>query len=332
MKKVYCVGLLVCDVPLRPVSPDIFSMDRCKIDTPVWGIGGDAANVAVALSKLGADAILSGLVGKDMYGEFLARRLREEGIDTRGLKEHPALGTGVSHILIEPGGERHFLVYREKINDALDYGDLSEELIAESDIVYLGSCMSLKAMDSGGTAKLFRKAKSLGKTTIADFGANIEMRGDYWLKYFDDVLRYCDILMPSLGEARVLSGKQELPEIRETLSHYGIKTLIIKMGSEGCYLTDFTDEWNIPTFDEFRVVDTTGAGDCFVAGFIRGLVEGWPGVTAAIFGSCVASHNVTKVGATAGVPDFETAYSYVKEAGNRAEFSGFLREFGKAKK
>ena len=309
-KKVYCVGILVCDIPLRPVPPSIFSMVRCNIDAPVWGIGGDAANVAVALSKLGTKAMFSGLIGKDMYGEFLARRLREAGVDIRGLKEHPSLGTGVSHILIEPGGERHFLPYRD-ILDAMDYSAVSEELIAESDIVYFGSCMGLDGMDSGGTAELFKKAKSLGKITVTDFKGNGELCGDYWLKLLDGVLRNCDILMPSLLEARALTGKQELPEIREVLSAYGIKTLIVKLGGEGCYLTDFKDEKIIPTFPEFNVVDTTGAGDSFVAGFIRGLLEGWDSESAAAFANCVASHNVTRVGATAGVPDFDTAYNYV---------------------
>jgi len=327
MKKVYCVGLLVCDVPLRPVPSGVFSMDRCFIDIPVWCVGGDAANVAIALSRLGADTVFSGLRGKDLYGEFLAGSLKEAGVDIRGLREHPVMGTGVTHILIEPGGERHFVVYKEKINDALDYSFLSEDLIAESDIVYLGSCMSLKAMDNGGTAELFKKAKSLGKITITDFGANVEMRGDYWLKQFDPVLRNCDILMPSLGEARALTGKQELPEIRETLSVYGIKTLVVKMGEQGCYLTDFKDEWNIPTFGEFKPVDTTGAGDCFVAGFIRGIIEGWTSQAAAVFASCVASHNITRVGATAGVPDFDTALQYIKNAGNRPEFVEFLGQF-----
>ena len=330
MKKVYCVGLLVCDIPLRPVSPEIFTMDRCDIEMPVWNVGGDAANVAVALSKLGVDTVFSGLKGKDMYGEFLAKRLTEAGVDTRGLKEHPVLGTGVTHILIEPGGERHFMPCKEKINDALDYSHLSEDLIAESDIVFLGSCMSLKAMDNGGTAELFRKAKSLGKVTITDFGANIVMRGDYWLKQYDPVLRNCDILMPSLGEARALTGKQELSEIRETLSVYGIKTLIVKMGEQGCYLTDFKDECIIPTFREFKAVDTTGAGDSFVAGFIRGIMEGWTNEAAAVFASCVASHNITKVGATAGVPDFDTAFGYVMNARSRPEFSGFLSQINLA--
>ena len=312
MKKVYCVGILVCDIPLHPVPPSIFSLVSGVVDLPVWGIGGDAANVAVALSRLGADAMLSSPIGKDMYGEFVLRRLKEEGVDTRGLKEYPSLGTGISHILIEPNGERHFLVHR-KILDEMDYSCVNEGLIAESDIVYMGSCMALNAMDSGGTEKLFKKAKSLGKITITDFKGNGEMRGDYWLKQLDGVLRNCDILAPSLVEVRALAGKSELPEIREALSGYGIKTLIVKLGEEGCYLTDFKDEWMIPTFTEFKAVDATGAGDSFVAGYIRGILEGWDHKTAARFASCVASHNVTKVGATAGVPDFETAYLYMKE-------------------
>ena len=312
MKKVYCVGLLVCDIPLRPVPSSVFTQDHCYIEAPVWSIGGDAANVAVALSKLGINAQFTGLVGKDMYGEFLKRRLNEAGVDIRGLREHPSLSSGVSHILIEPEGERHFLVHGE-ISNALDYSYISEELIAESDVVYLGSCMSLKKMDSGGTAELFRKARSLGKLTVTDFGGDDKMRGDYWLKLLEPVLRNCDILMPSFVEAAALTGKRELPEMREALSGYGIKLLVIKLGAQGCYLTDFKDEWKIPTFEEFKPVDTTGAGDSFVAGFIRGLLEGWKPEAAAVFASCVASHNVTKVGATAGVPDFNTAYTYVKE-------------------
>ena len=116
---------------------------------------------------------------------------------------------------------------------------------------------------------------------------------------------------PPFGEAAVLTGREELSGIREALSGFGIKTLIVKLGEEGCYLTDFKNEWRVPTFAEFERVDATGAGDSFVAGFIRGIIEGWDNEAAAVFACCVASHNVTRVGATAGVPDFNTAYSYV---------------------
>ena len=316
MKKVYCVGLLVCDIPLRPVSSSVFSQDHCRIETPQWNIGGDAANVAVALSRLGSHAMFTGLVGKDMYGQFLSEKFVDEGVDIRGLKEHPSLSTGTSHILIEPGGERHFLVHGN-LNGELDYSCIQEELLAEADIVYLGSSMCLEGMDGGGTAELFKKARSLGKITITDFGSNGEIRGDYWLKLLDGVLRNCDYLMPSYIDAVALTGKRELPEMRKTLSGYGVKALIVKLGAEGCYVTDFKDEWKIPTFQEFEAVDTTGAGDSFVAGFIRGLLEGWEPRDAAVFASCVASYNVTRVGATAGVPDFDTAYRYVAEKINR---------------
>ncbi|MDR3272009.1 MAG: carbohydrate kinase family protein, partial [Flavobacteriaceae bacterium] len=105
------------------------------------------------------------------------------------------------------------------------------------------------------------------------------------------------------------------------LSVFGAKLLIVKLGSEGCYLTDFKDEWRIPTFSAFKPVDTTGAGDSFAGGFLRGLLEGWSPETAAVFASAVASHNVTRIGATGGVPDFETAYAYVVEhAGGAGRF------------
>jgi len=325
MKKVYCVGLVVCDIPLRPVPASIFSRDNCHIEAPVWSIGGDAANVAVALSKLGALTAFTGLVGKDAYGEFVSRSLKEAGVDIRGLREDPCKGTGISHILIEGGGERHFLVCGD-LNNTLDYSHVSENIIAESDIVYLGSSMCMDGMDSGGAAELFKKAKSLGKITVSDFGGNGEMRGDYWLKRLDPVLRNCDYVMPSYLEAAALTGKRELAEMRETLSGYGIKTLVVKLGERGCYLTDFRDEWEIPAFREFRPVDTTGAGDSFVAGFIRGLIEGWKPQAAAIFASCVAGHNVTKVGATAGVPDFDTAYRYVHEHSSSQRY-GEIQDF-----
>ena len=314
MKKVYCIGLLVCDIPLRPVPSNIFSLDRCRIEIPVWNVGGDAANVAITLSRLGAKAFLTGLTGNDMYGDFLLGQLKKSGVDIRHMGKHPTIGTGVTHIIIEPEGERHFLT-NGAINNELDNSYVSDELIAESDIVYLGSCMCLNRMDSGGTAELFKKAKNLGRTTITDFGSNIEMKGDYWLSFFKPMLLNCDILMPSFNEAMVLTGKKELPDIRKALDNFGIKTLIVKMGEKGCYLTDFKDEWMIPAFPEFKAVDTTGAGDSFVAGYIRGIIEGWDNKTSARFGCCVAGHNVTKVGATAGVPDFDTAYTYMKEHG-----------------
>ncbi|MDR2747029.1 MAG: carbohydrate kinase family protein [Treponema sp.] len=324
MKKVLCVGLVVMDVPLRPVSPGVFTADHWRIDPSVWSTGGDAVNVAITLSRLGIDASLCGLVGKDAAGDFVLDRLNERGVDTRAVVRHPSLATGVSYILIEPGGERHFLVSLN-INNELDFSNVPDELIREADMVYLGSSMCMYNMDHGGSAALFKRAHELGKLTLSDFSGGAEYSGDELLKLLDPMLRETDIILPSYLEAVKLSGERELPRIRDRLAGFGIKLLVVKLGSEGSYITDFRHEWRVPTFGEFEVLDTTGAGDSFVGGFIRGTLEGWSPEAAACFGSCVASFNVTRVGATGGTPDFDTAYRYVIEhAGGAARFP--LRE------
>ncbi|MDR1398783.1 MAG: carbohydrate kinase family protein [Treponema sp.] len=320
MNKIFCVGLVVVDVPLRPVSGAVFSCDSVRIESPVWATGGDATNVAVTLKKLGVAASLCALVGNDGYGDFVVERLTTLDIDLRSFCRHPTLPTSVSHILIEPEGERHFLL-SGMINSELSYRYVKEELIDEADIVYLGSAMYMCGMDEGGSAALFKRAHRAGKLTAADFGGGDAHDSVYWLHQLEPMLYETDILLPSYREAKTLTGKTELSDIRSVLSVFGAKLLIVKLGSKGCYLTDFKDEWYIPTFSEFKPVDTTGAGDSFVGGFLRGLLEGWSPENAAVFANVVASHNVTRIGATGGVPDFETAYTYVVEhTDNAARF------------
>jgi ribokinase len=269
---------------------------------------------------LGVEAPLCGLVGKDAAGDFVIKHLNELGVDTRAVVRHPTLGTGVSYILIGPDGERHFLI-SSTINDEFDYSYIPEELIKEVDLVYLGSSMCMYGMDHGGSAALFKKAHELGKLTLTDFSGGEQYGSTEILQLLDPVLREADIILPSYLEAAKLTGEKEIPRIREKFSGFGIKLLVIKLGAQGCYVTDFKNEWRVPTFEEFKAVDTTGAGDSFVGGFIRGTLEGWDPETAAAFGSCVASHNVTKVGATGGVPDFPTAYRYVVDhAGGAGRF------------
>jgi sugar/nucleoside kinase (ribokinase family) len=265
------------------------------------------------MARLGLQSSLCCLVGKDFYGDFILKRLNEEGVDTRGVMRHPSKVTGVSHVLIEPSGERHFLVYGNSINRDLNYEHVNEEMIAASDLVYLGSTMHLKSMDEGGTAKLFKKAHELGKLTVSDFGGEDQGRGDYWLKLLEPVLRETDVALPSYREAVTLTGRKDIPGIRDALAPFGLKILAVKLGNQGCYITDFKKEWTLPIFPQFEAIDATGAGDSCGAGFIRGLLAGWDPEACGLFASAVAGFNITKVGATGGVPDFDTAWRFVTE-------------------
>jgi sugar/nucleoside kinase (ribokinase family) len=294
-------------------------MDTCHIERPVYSTGGDALNVAVTLTKLGMEASLSGLIGRDPDGDFILKRLTEAGVDTRGISRHPTLGTVVSYILIEPDGKRHF-VCSSALNSVFSCKDIPGELIQEADLVYFGSAMIMDAMDRGGAAELFRQAHVLGKKTMADTcGADSNLGSNYYRNLLEPMLAETDIFVPSYEEAAILTGKEKLSDIRQILASYNISLLAVKLGGKGCYVTDFTNEWTIPAFNEFKPVDTTGAGDSFTGGFIRALLTGWTPDASAVFANAVAGFNVTALGATGGVPDFETVYRYVTEHAGGAE-------------
>jgi sugar/nucleoside kinase (ribokinase family) len=318
MKKVLCTGLVVCDIPLGPVTADVFNEDHYRINPPVFRIGGDAANTAITLSKLGIASSMCGFVGNDITGDFIIKELSALGVDVSGMNRHPEKGTATSYILIEPGGERHFLV-SSSMSSELSDAFIPERLITKADLVYLGSAMHMKRMDNGGAAALFRKAHSLGKITAADFGAGDGC--DDWLSMLAPMLEETDVALPSYREAKKLTGRESLDDIRDCLSRFGVKLLVVKLGAEGSYVTDFSSEWKIPAYGEFKAVDTTGAGDSFAGGLVAGLLHGWTAPAAARFATAVAGFNVTKTGATAGVPDFQTAWEFVTKREGAGEFS-----------
>jgi sugar/nucleoside kinase (ribokinase family) len=178
--------------------------------------------------------------------------------------------------------------------------------------------MSLASFDGEGSARLFRLAHELGKITATDFcclGEGVNRTSEDWTRLLAPMLKECDLALPSQVEAKRLTGSGDPRAVRERLSGCGIKVLVVKLGAKGCYVTDFKNEWTVPAFSEFKAVDSTGAGDSFGAGFVRAYLEGWPLPECAIFANVVAGFNVTKIGATAGVPDFETARNYARAHG-----------------
>jgi sugar/nucleoside kinase (ribokinase family) len=313
MHKVLCAGMIVCDIPLRPIPASIMADNLCLIEAPRPRAGGNAMNVAITLNKLGIAPLLSGMIGHDSNGDFIMEETRRLGLDERGLHRHPGLGTMVCYVLVEANGARHFCTYNE-LSKVFSYTDIVPALIDEADLVYYGCALCMEAMDAGGAATLFHKAHELGKVTLADTcNALGEHPSAFFQELLSPMLHETDIFAPSYDEAVLITGARELSAIRHALSGYGIKILAVKLGERGCYVTDFHDEWLIPAFAEFEARDTTGAGDAFTAGFIRGFLAGWDPPSAARFANAVAGFKITRVGPTGGVPDFETVRRYVSD-------------------
>ena len=309
MNKILCIGMLVCDILISPVPDDILSRDSVGIRRPITTCGGDALNVAMGLSKLGADVMISGRIAQDASGAFIEQACKSAGIDIRGLLYDETCATSTTFALIDARGERHFLTDKE-IFAKLVESDIPQNLIDEAEIVYFGSAMALPGMDDGGLERLFRRARSAGKWTVMDAAID-ETRTDMdWLAALAPTLRQTDVFFPSIDEAQLITGLDEPEQIAACMSGFGMKAFGIKLGKRGCFVTDFKRSINVPALDWMPVVDTTGAGDSFLAGLLRGLAEGWDVFRSTEFANTVAAQNVGAFGGTAGIPDFESALAF----------------------
>ena len=309
MKRVLCVGMMVCDTLLFPVPADVLERDSVSIQTPVTSCGGDALNVAMALSRLGVETAVCGRVGRDKNGDYIQAACREAKIDTSGITIDLECGTAASYALIDLDGERHFLSDR-KIFHRLTDADVPDHLLDWADIVYMGSALAMEQMNAGGLERLFQRAKARGKITVMDAALSDATVPDSWLEQLKPVLTYTDVFFPSREEAQSITGMQELETILECFRGLGLRAFGVKLGADGCVVTDFRRTEHIAAVPDIKVVDTCGAGDSFVAGFLQGMLQGWDVFSCAKLGSCVAALNVQAVGGTGGVPTFDSALAY----------------------
>jgi len=314
--KVLCVGMMVCDVLISPVPSEIMKKDCVKINQPVLAGGGDALNVAISLSKLGLKVSIAGRVGNDTNGRFLLSECEKNGIEHANVIIDPTYSTATSFALIDTEGERHFLS-ENSIFSKIVFEDINQEKIQSADFVYFGSAMALPSMNDDGISRLFHCAHEANRMTIMDAAIDECNRDCNWLGRLSPALSETDIFFPSLEEARLISQVENPKEIAEVFKDFGLKVFGIKLGNEGCFITDFQESRILPGIKNIPVLDTTGAGDSFIAGLICALSHNYDVFDAAAFANAVAALNIGAVGGTAGIPDFKTAQEFFERSQKR---------------
>lgn len=305
--KMLCIGMMVCDTLLFPVPSNILSLDSVKIGKPSVCCGGDALNVAIGLAKLGNTVSIAGRIAKDANGEFILNECRKFGVNTSGVVYEKECATAASYVLIDEKGERHFLT-EKSIFARLSGSDIDDRAIEEADIVYIGSAMAMREMDEGGIKDVFSRARRLGKMTVMDAAVNLEDPERDWLSFLAPAFMETDVFFPSMDEAVKITGQTEPEKIAECFQEFPMRIFGIKMGAEGCFVTDFREKRFIKCPTGLPVIDTTGAGDSFMAGLMSGWAEGMDPFSSAEFASCVAAKNVGSIGGTAGIPKYEEAF------------------------
>lgn len=310
--KILCVGMMVCDTVISPVPEDVLSRDSVVIEPPVMSCGGDALNTAIGLAKLSCEVTIAGKAGADSNGKFLIEQCKNYGVHTDGIIVDENCSTACSYALVDTKGERHFL---SEISAFHQFGadEIPDELIQEADLIYVGSVMAMNKLDNGGICNLFERAHKYKKLTVMDAAMNDSEVCD-WETVLPPIFKETDIFFPSMIEASFIAGTDQIDQIRKKFSKSGIRYLGVKLGGKGCYVTDFKEERYIPCLENMPVVDTSGAGDSFMAGLICALSHGKTFFEAARFGSLIGSLNVGKKGATGGIPSYKEAMTIFEQS------------------
>jgi len=222
--------------------------------------GGSAANTIYALAKMGFSCGYLGKVGKDEEGNFLLEDLNRVGVDTRKVKRDKK--SGVCLVLLGKSKDRSIIVL-PNANDTLVFPELDTDYINEAEFLHMSSFLGKIP---------FEAQKQIAGETKAKISFNPgEPHATKGLKELTPILEHTFILFLSQKEAEILTGKDYKKGARMLLS-YGIEVIACTLGEKGSYLLSREEEFKVPP-EKVEAVDTTGAGDVYVAGFLAGLLK-----------------------------------------------------------
>lgn len=300
MKRIHCLGVLVLDALSGPLESYPVPRQRVQSVTKTirFAAGGGAANTASALARMGLPACVFSKVGDDLAGDFLCRELTRVGVDVRGIRRSHEDSTPFTFVGVHTDGDRTF-IHTPGANLTFAPEDLDREQLLAADFLLYQDLWVLPKLDGQPGADLLREAQQRGAVTLLDecwgFGPNRET--------FEQMLPHCDYVLPSLDDMLAIYPDRSPDDIAATLLDLGAKTAVVKMGARGCLVAEGSRRTPIPAAPA-EVVDTTGAGDCWDAGFIAGLAQGEDAATCARLGAACAAYCIGAVGGSTGVPDY----------------------------
>ena len=311
MADVVSVGILVADAMGKPIDriPD---EDRLALfDRMELHIGGCAANTGIALKKLGADVRVVGKVGQDGFGDFILNELEKAGVDASYVVRDPEVSTSFTFAMITSTGHRRFL-HTLGANGTFCLDDIDLAALDGARLLHVAGTFLMPTFDGEQTAELLRIAKSKGMATSMDTAFNDQVED--WMGKVSPCLPHLDYFLPSFEEAERITGTSDPEEMGRVLKDMCPGVVGIKLGPEGFWLKTEDFEGRIPAY-EVEVVDTSGAGDCFVAGFLRGVLEGWAPQRCARLGNAVAAFCIQAIGCTSGVRPLGDVLKFMEENG-----------------
>lgn len=298
---VVCTGAavvdLIIDTPPALPTPGTSQLVE-EIDLAAGGCG---VNTAIGLARLGVDVRFWARLGADGAGDFLHARLVDAGVGVEHCRREAGLRTKAAVVLIDRQGERSFLRTRGGGN-AIGPEDAAAFDWKTVNHLHIGGCYSLRRLLGADLTDALKLAKVAGVTTSVD---TVWSTDNSWAQLLP-ALSEIDHLLPSLEEARALSGLEHPQEIIAWFHERGSGCIVLKLGAAGSLVgTRGQGLIAVPAFPipGGRIVDTTGAGDAFCAGYIAAVQQGHPPREAARWGNAWAAVALSGRGATAALHD-----------------------------
>lgn len=276
-------------------------------------VSGAAGTAAIVAAKLGLKTLAVGGYGRDMMGDWAVDRLASFGVDTSGLQRFADVPTSSSIVLTRANGTRPALHVKGATGRFTVTPD-QFDAITDTRVFHLGGVGLMDAMDGEANAALMRHAKTRGCITTVDvFAGSADDMPDVAA-----VLPWTDYFIPSVEEARALTGLDDLDEMAAVFMKLGAGACIFTLGAEGAYYRDRTGQsFTIPAFD-INVICTCGCGDVFNAGFAAGLLNGMNAEGSVRLAQAASALNATGLGSQAGIVSLPGTLAFMKNCSVKA--------------
>lgn len=301
------IGFFTFDCLGRPVRRIPGPTEFDFLDEITIAVSGAAGAAAIVAAKYGMKVLGVGGVGKDEMGDWVLAKLARHGVDTRMMQRIGSIGTSSSIVAVQDNGQRPamhmrgatgaFEIRPEQVDDVLDAA-----------IVHIGGAGLMDRMDGAPTVRLLAQAKSRGCITTLDVAS---ARSED-MPMIAQLLPSVDYFLPSIEEARLLSGLEDRASVAKFMLDRGVGCCILTLGEDGAYYrSQDGTEFHVPAF-EVDVVCTCGCGDAFNAGFAAALGRSFDPEAAVTFAQATSALNATGLGSQAGVVSFDHTADFAR--------------------
>jgi len=290
------------------------------LDKPADFIGpfpsGAPAIFIDAAARIGCSTGFIGVVGDDDFGKCLLDRFKRDKIDSTHVQVRDDRTTAVAFVMYNSDGSRKFLYHIPRAAAGeLNPDMIDSEYIKSAKFLHLmGSVLSTNEDCRTACYKAMKLMKEGGGKVTFDPNLRPELLGiDKVREICQPVLEICDVVMPSGEEARMLAGTEGSDDDAcHALLAKGASIVALKRGEKGSVIYTKDEKIVVPSF-KVTEIDPTGAGDCFDAGFIYGMLEGWELEKTARFANAIGALGTTKKGPMEGAPTLEEALEFMKK-------------------